>query len=196
VIFDVADDLGHIFDGFGHLLLPRIGIGNHVGDVALVVAGGEDRSRGVEVHITGGADSIIRAQNGLERSCAAGRGDDGLVNAVGGVMSELDQQQQLREGVVLKRDAFGEPALGNAEQFREEPGLVVAVVIAEVFSSVSLANRKATSLGRRRLRSSRVWMLDSPTMGAFSVLVGMLAVESVSLDSSVKVAVSPSSATS
>ena len=34
-------------------------------------------------------------------------------------------------------------------------------------------------------------MLDSPTMGAFSVLVGMSAVESVSLDSSVNVAVEP-----
>jgi hypothetical protein len=39
-------------------------------------------------------------------------------------------------------------------------------------------------------------MLDSPTMGAFSVLVGMSAVESVSLDSLAKVAVSRSPITS
>ena len=39
-------------------------------------------------------------------------------------------------------------------------------------------------------------MLDSPTIGAFSVFVGMSAVESASLDSSVNLAVTRSPATS
>jgi len=39
-------------------------------------------------------------------------------------------------------------------------------------------------------------MLDSPTMGAFSVLVGISAVESLSIDSLVNVAVSRSPAMS
>src|SRR5450759_780209 len=42
VVLYIADDLGHVFEGFGHLLFPRVGIGHHMGDVALVVAGGED----------------------------------------------------------------------------------------------------------------------------------------------------------
>ena len=70
---------------------------------------------------------------GLERSRRVRRGYDGLVDAVHCVVREFDQQQQLREGVVLERDAFIEPAFGNAEQLREEPWLVVAVVVAEVF---------------------------------------------------------------
>ena len=58
--------------------------------------------------------------------------DDGRVDAVGRGVGELDQQQQLREGIVLERDACGQPALGDAQQLREEPGLVIVVVIAEV----------------------------------------------------------------
>ena len=101
----------------------------------------------VEIDVTGGAERVVRAQDGLERRRAVGRGDDGLVDAVGGVVRELDQQQQLREGVVLERDAFGEPALGDAEQLREEPGLVVAVVVAEVFLERELGQQKGDLVG-------------------------------------------------
>ena len=101
-----------------------------------------DGPGGVEIHVAGGAEGVIRAQDGLERRRAVGRGDDGLVDAVGGVVRELDQQQQLREGVVLERDAFGQPAFGDAEQLREEPGLVVAVVVAEVFFQRELGQQE------------------------------------------------------
>ena len=84
---------------------------------------------------------------GLSAAVAVGRGDDGLVDAVGGVVRELDQQQQLREGVVLERDAFGQPALGDAEQLREEPGLVVAVVVAEVFLQRQLGQQEGDLVG-------------------------------------------------
>ena len=101
VVLDVADDLGHVFQGLGHLLLPGVGVGDDVGDVALVGAGGVDGAGGVEVDVAGGADGVIGRRIGLRAAVAVGRGDDGLVDAVGGVVGELDQQQQLREGVVL-----------------------------------------------------------------------------------------------
>ena len=119
-------------------------------------------------------------------------------------MGELDQEQELRERVVLAVDvAFVQPALGDRQQLREEPCLDLAIELVDggllgpvspswrkYFSSVSLASRKATSLSRRLLRSSSVWMLLSPTIGAFSVLVGMSAVVRVSCESSVNLAVS------
>ena len=67
VILDIANDLGHVFEGFGHFLLPRAGIGDDVGDVALVVAGRVDGPGGVEVHITGRANGVIRMRDRLER---------------------------------------------------------------------------------------------------------------------------------
>ena len=136
VIFDVADDLGHGFECFGHLLLPRVSIGDDVRDVTLIGEGREDRPRCIEIHITGGSDGVIRAEDGLERKRAVGRGDDGLVDAVRCVVRGLDQQQQLREGVVLERDAFIKPAFGNAEQLREEPMLHLAVKLV-LFGSIS-----------------------------------------------------------
>ena len=74
----------------------------------------------------------------------------------------------------LQRDALGQPALGDRQQLREEPAdsasnvssaSSLLVVLRKYFSSVSLASRKATSLSRRRFRSSSVWMLASPTIG-------------------------------
>ena len=56
------------------------------------------------------------------------------------------------------------------------------------FSSTSLARRKATSCFRRLFRSSSVWMLDSPTMGAFSVHEGTSVVDSARRESSVNFA--------
>ena len=63
VVLDVAHDLGHLFQHLGQLLLPRIGVSDDVGDVALVGAGGIDRTRGVEVHIARGADRVVGAQD-------------------------------------------------------------------------------------------------------------------------------------
>ena len=54
--------------------------------------------------------------------------DDGVIDLVGGVVGELDQQQELREAVVLADQALGQPALGDLEDLREQPGLGVAVV--------------------------------------------------------------------
>ena len=104
---------------------------------------------------------------GLNAGVPSARGDDGLVNPVGGIVCELDQEQQLRERVVLEREAFGEPALCDGEKLREEPWSCRSVVVAEVSFKRRLGQEKATSLLRRRLRSSRVWMLDFPTMGGF-----------------------------
>ena len=98
-------------------------------------------------------------------------GDDGLVDAVGGVVGELDQQQQLREGVVLAGHALGQPALGDAEQLREEPGLDVAVVVAEVLLQRQLGQQEGDlcspaalqvvegvdARSRRRWARSRSW---------------------------------------
>ena len=38
VVLHVADDLVHVLQRLGHLLLPGLGVGDHVGDVALVGA--------------------------------------------------------------------------------------------------------------------------------------------------------------
>ena len=118
-----------------------------MGDVALVGAGREDRPRCIEIYITGRADSVIRVEDGLERGRSVRRGYDGLVDAVRCVVRELDQQQQLREGVVLERDAFIEPAFGNTEQLRKEPRLVVAVVVAEVFFQNELGEKEGDFVG-------------------------------------------------
>ena len=36
VVLHVVDDLGHVLERLRHLLLPRVGVADHVGDVALV----------------------------------------------------------------------------------------------------------------------------------------------------------------
>jgi hypothetical protein len=72
VVLDVADDLGHVFEGFGHCLFPRVGISHDTGDVTLIVAGSEDGPGGVEIDLLGRAAGVIRAQDGLERRRAIG----------------------------------------------------------------------------------------------------------------------------
>ena len=57
----------------------------------LSVAGGVDGAGRVEIDIARRAERVVRAQDRLERRRAVGRGDDGLVDAVGGVVRELDQ---------------------------------------------------------------------------------------------------------
>ena len=84
---------------------------------------------------------------GLELGRSVGRGYDGLVNPIRCVVRELDQQQQLPEGVVLEYDAFIEPAFGNAEQLREEPRLVVTVVVAEILFQRELGQQEGDFVG-------------------------------------------------
>ena len=122
-----------------------------MGDVALLGFGRIDGPGGIEVNITGGTDGVIRAQDGLKRRRAVGRSDDGFVDAVGGIVRELNKQQQLREGVVLERDAFCQPLFGDAEQLRKEPGLVVALVVSEVFFNRKLCQQESHLVGTTAL---------------------------------------------
>ena len=127
---------------------------------------------------------------------AVGGGDDRLVDAVGGVVGELDQEQQLREGVVLAVDALGQPALGDGQQLREEPGLVVAVVVAEVFFQRELGQQESDFVRPAALQV--VQRVDARLADDGGVLglgrdVGRREGES---ESSVNVAVSRSPATS
>lgn len=46
-----------------------------------------------------GANRVIGTGDRFKGVCAAGGRDDGLINTVGGIVGELDEQQQLREGV-------------------------------------------------------------------------------------------------
>ena len=43
---------------------------------------------------------------------------DGLIDAVGGVVRQFDQQQQLREGFILEFQTFRQPLLGDAQDLR------------------------------------------------------------------------------
>src|SRR4029077_7097476 len=96
--------------------------------------------------------SVIRAHDGLECRRAVGRGDYRLVDAVGGVVRELNEKEELWKGVVLKRDAFGEPAFGNAEELREEPWLVIAVIVAEVFFQREFGQQEGYFVGPTALQ--------------------------------------------
>ena len=52
---------------------------------------------------------VIREQDGLEGLRALFRGDNGPVDAVGGIVGDLHQQEYLREAVVLAGDTLGQP---------------------------------------------------------------------------------------
>ena len=70
------------------------------------------------------------------------------------------EQQQLGEGVVLAASRTRPASAGDAEQLREEPGLVVCRSSSpEVLLQRQLGEQKGDLLRRRRLRSSSVWML-------------------------------------
>jgi hypothetical protein len=105
------------------------------------VRAGVSRPRRVEIYETGGLDRVIGCRNRLERGGAIGRGEDGLVNAVSGIVRERDQQQKLRESVVFERNAFGDPAFSDGEQLRKETRLIVTVV-AEVFFQSELREQE------------------------------------------------------
>src|SRR3989338_7688971 len=90
--------------------------------------------RGVETHVARRARlfALVRPEDGLDARLAFLGADDGLVDAVRRIMGELNQKQELRERVVLARQAFSDPALGDAEQLRKQPHLV-AILLAKVF---------------------------------------------------------------
>src|SRR5208283_4260713 len=114
------------------LLLPRLRIGDDVRDMTLVWPCGVDRTGGLKINVPRGTDGVIRAQDGLERWCAIGGCNDGLVDFIRCIVRELDEQEKLGEGVVFTGNALRKPSLCDAEQLRKEPRLVVAFVIAEV----------------------------------------------------------------
>ena len=87
-----------------------------------------DGARGVEVDVARRALGVVGLQDRHQPLLAGLAGDDGAVDLVGGVVGELDQQQELREAVVLADQALVEPAPRDVEDLREEPGLGVAVV--------------------------------------------------------------------
>jgi hypothetical protein len=53
-------------------------------------------------------------------------------------VGEPDEHEQLRKSSALAGQALVEPALGDRQQLREEPGLVVPRVVAEVFLEAQL----------------------------------------------------------
>ena len=142
LILGVADDFFHVFQDLGHLLLPRIGVGHHVGNMAPVGPGLIGGPGGVEIHIAGGAQGVIRSQDGLEGLLAGVEVDDGLVDAVSSVVGELQEQQQLRKGIVLEDDALAYPAPGQVQELGEEPGFHIAIVVSEVFLQHQFSQEK------------------------------------------------------
>ena len=72
VVLDVADHFVHVFQRLGHLLLPTVGVGDDVGDVALVGAGRVDRPGRVEIDVAGRADRVIGPEDRLERRRPSG----------------------------------------------------------------------------------------------------------------------------
>ena len=79
-------------------------------------------------------------------------GDDGFVDAVGGIVRGFDQQEQLWEGVILERDALGQPPFGDRQQLREEPRLVVTIIVAEVFLQGQLRQQEGNLVGAAALQ--------------------------------------------
>jgi hypothetical protein len=133
LVLHVAEHLFHVLQGLRHLLFPGAGIGDDMGDVALVGACGIDSSRRVEIHIPGRADGVVRLQERLEAGLGHLRLDDRLIDTVRGIVSELHQQQELWKCVVLQRHTLVEPLLGNRHKLRKQPRAWVAVFVTEVF---------------------------------------------------------------
>ena len=91
-------------------------------------------------------------------------------------MRELDQQEQLRKGVILERDALSQPPLGDRQQLREEPRLVVAFVVAEVFFQRQLRQQEGDLVGAAALevvqRMDAGFADDGRVLGAGRNIVG------------------------
>lgn len=120
MVFDVADHLRHVFQDLGHFLFPGVGIGDDVGDVALVGVGLVGGFAGVEVHIPGRPDGVVASEDGSHRRFPRDATDDGAVDLVAGVVGVGMEQEQLREGAVFAMDALGQPPLGDAEDLGEK----------------------------------------------------------------------------
>ena len=135
----------------GHLLLPRVGVGDDVGDVALVGAGGEDGPGGVEVDVAGGADGVVRAQDRLERRRRR-RSRRRWPGRCGRRRRARTRSSSSSCGKVLSLSVTHSASqrLAMASSCGKSQGLSLPSSSRKYFSSVSLASRKATSLGRRR----------------------------------------------
>ena len=126
-------------------MLPRVGVRDDVGDMALVGPGRVDGAGCIEIDVTGRAKRIIRAKDGLEGRLPV-RGivrasDDGFVDAVRRVVGELDEKQKLREGAVLAMDAPSKPLLRDGEHLGKEPRLnlvIEAMLLRSVGVSLSV----------------------------------------------------------
>lgn len=57
--------------------------------------------------------------------------DDPLVDPIRGVVGTLVQQEHLNKGVVLERDALLDPFLGDPDNLREQPRLVLEVALRD-----------------------------------------------------------------
>ena len=128
--------------------------------MALVLARGVDRAGRVEIDVARRAERVVGAEDRLQRRRAVGRGDDGLVDAVGRVVGDT------RSGATVAGRCGPCSVTHSASQRLAMPsscgksqGLSLPSSSRKYFSSVSLASRKATSFGRRRFKSSSVWML-------------------------------------
>ena len=132
VVFDVSDNLRHVLQDLGHLLFPRLGVADDVGDVAFLRIGLIGRPRGVKVHEAGASHGVIGLRDGQEALHARVGRHDGLVDAVAGIVGILGQEEELRERVVLQRQALAQPPADDGHKVGEEPRLRVLLLVAEV----------------------------------------------------------------
>jgi hypothetical protein len=98
---------------------------------------------------------------------------------------EFHQQEQLGEGVVFQRDALIQPLASDLEQLREQPGLyfaIKAMLGRAIFALFAVLTEILfeSELGKQEGDFGRAAALE---VVAFSVLVGMSAVERASLES-------------
>jgi len=91
VVFNIADDHVHIFERLGELLLPGVGVGDDVRDVAFIIPGSIDRPRCVEVNVSRRTERVVGPEDWLECWRIVGRCDNCPVDAVGRIVGKLDQ---------------------------------------------------------------------------------------------------------
>lgn len=92
-------------------------------------------------------------QDRFERLLAVVGLDDGLVNAIGGIVGKLDQEQELGEGVIFEDNALGEPAFH------------IAVVVAEVFLQREFRQEEGYFLGTTALEIVQGMLAGFPSNG-------------------------------
>jgi hypothetical protein len=86
----------------------------------------------VEIHEARRAHGVVGLGDWQQTFLASVSRNDGLVNAVGGILAILDPQQQLRERVVFQYQALAHPAACDVEQVGEQPRLGVLLLVAEI----------------------------------------------------------------